>query len=142
MACTIVIILSVLIWLYNYNGFSDIAPPAIEKLSSGLFQEATMSELYELVCKVKGLEPNEVTCIWDYFNLRKQSLLRNTNHQTLEDANIIMDHDILLDVSVDTNRSSHSGVHSMGNELALVPLEPQRSSVSIAGGPALSNAIM
>jgi ubiquitin carboxyl-terminal hydrolase 4/11/15 len=37
------------------------------------------------------------------------------------------------------DRSSHSGVHSMGNELALVPLEPQRSSVSIAGGPALSN---
>lgn len=27
----------------------------------------------------------------------------------------------------------------MGNELALVPLEPPRSSVSIAGGPTLSN---
>ncbi|KAI5445258.1 variant 7, Ubiquitin carboxyl-terminal hydrolase 9 [Lathyrus oleraceus] len=30
-----------------------------------------------------------------------------------------MDHDILLEVSVDTDRSSHSGVHSIGNELAL-----------------------
>ncbi|KAI5445257.1 variant 6, Ubiquitin carboxyl-terminal hydrolase 9 [Lathyrus oleraceus] len=50
-----------------------------------------------------------------------------------------MDHDILLEVSVDTDRSSHSGVHSIGNELALVPLEPPRSSVSIAGGPTLSN---
>lgn len=28
---------------------------------------------------------------------------------------------------------------SMGNELALVPLEPPRSSVSIAGGPTMSN---
>lgn len=30
-------------------------------------------------------------------------------------------------------------MHSIGNELALVPLEPPRSSVSIAGGPTLSN---
>lgn len=103
-----------------------------------LSKKATMSELYELVCKVKGVEPNEA-CIWDYFNLSKQSLLTASDHQTLEDANITMDHDILLAVSDDTDRSPHSGVHSMGNELALVPLEPQRSSVSIAGGPALSN---
>ncbi|KAI5427909.1 Ubiquitin carboxyl-terminal hydrolase 9 [Lathyrus oleraceus] len=65
--------------------------------------------------------------------------LNAKDHQTLEDANMTMDHDILLEVSVDTDRSSHSGVHSIGNELALVPLEPPRSSVSIAGGPTLSN---
>ncbi|XP_050898059.1 ubiquitin carboxyl-terminal hydrolase 9 [Lathyrus oleraceus] len=78
-------------------------------------------------------------CIWDYFNLKKHTLLTASDHQTLEDANMTMDHDILLEVSVDTDRSSHSGVHSIGNELALVPLEPPRSSVSIAGGPTLSN---
>ena len=35
--------------------------------------------------------------------------------------------------------SSSLGVSSPGNELALVPVEPSRSSVTIAGGPALSN---
>ncbi|XP_058770669.1 ubiquitin carboxyl-terminal hydrolase 9-like [Vicia villosa] len=103
-----------------------------------LSKKATMSELYELVCKVKGVEQNKA-CIWDYFNLSKHSLLTASDHQTLEDANMTMDHDILLELSVDTDRSSHSGVHPIGNELALVPLEPPRSSVSIAGGPTLSN---
>ncbi|GAU48762.1 hypothetical protein TSUD_281130 [Trifolium subterraneum] len=36
-------------------------------------------------------------------------------------------------VSVNTDRSSHSSVHPMGNELELVSSEPRRSSVSIAG---------
>lgn len=102
-----------------------------------LSKKATVSELYELVCKVKGVEQHKAR-ISDYFNLNKPSLL-TASDQTLEDANMTMDQDILLEVSVDTDRSSHSGVHSMGNELALVPLEPPRSSVSIAGGPALSN---
>ncbi|KAI9077663.1 hypothetical protein K1719_040350 [Acacia pycnantha] len=50
-----------------------------------------------------------------------------------------MDHDILLEVSLDRDRSSHSGIDSMGNDLALVPLEPSKPSVSIAGGPTITN---
>ncbi|KAG4997667.1 hypothetical protein JHK85_029106 [Glycine max] len=119
------------------------------------FVLATIGELHELVCKIKGVEQNKA-CIWDYFNLKKQSLLTVSGQKTLEDANLIMDQDvgslelyrslividfklILLEVSLDRDHSSHSGMDSMGNELALVPLEPPRSSVSIAGGPTMSN---
>ncbi|KAL2325258.1 hypothetical protein Fmac_024316 [Flemingia macrophylla] len=102
-----------------------------------LSKKATISELHELVCKIKGVERNKA-CIWDYFNLEKHSLLA-VSDQTLEEANLMMDQDILLEVSLDRDRSSHSGMDSMGNELALVPLEPTRSSVSIAGGPTMSN---
>jgi ubiquitin C-terminal hydrolase len=42
-------------------------------------------------------------------------------------------------VQVDGNGSSQFGMDSTGNELALVPLEPSRSSVTIAGGPTMSN---
>lgn len=44
---------------------------------------------------------------------------------------------ILLEV--DGSSSSQSAMSSTGNELALVPLEPSRSIVTIAGGPTLSN---
>ncbi|KHN04992.1 ubiquitin carboxyl-terminal hydrolase 9-like [Glycine soja] len=103
-----------------------------------LSRKATIGELHELVCKIKGVEQNKA-CIWDYFNLNKQSLLTVSDPKTLEDANLIMDQDILLEVSLDRDGSSHSGMDSMGNELALVPLEPSRSSMSIAGGPTMSN---
>ncbi|KAK7269040.1 hypothetical protein RIF29_21755 [Crotalaria pallida] len=102
-----------------------------------LSKKATLSELYELVCKMKGVEQKKAH-IWDYFNLKKNTLLSGSD-QTLEDANLMMDQDILLEVSVDSDRSSHSSMDSMGNELALIPLEPPRSSVSIAGGPSMSN---
>ncbi|KAK7278307.1 hypothetical protein RJT34_23333 [Clitoria ternatea] len=102
-----------------------------------LSKKATLGELYELVCKIKGVEQSKA-CIWDYFNLNKQSLL-TVSDQTLEDAQLMMDQDILLEVALDRDRSSHSSMDSMGNELALVPLEPSRSSVSIAGGPTMSN---
>lgn len=102
-----------------------------------LSKKATIGELHEQVCKIKGVEQSKA-CIWDYFNFKKHSLL-TISDQTLEEANLTMDQDILLEVSLDRDPSSHSGMDSMGNELALVPLEPTRSSVSIAGGPTMSN---
>ncbi|CAL0316655.1 unnamed protein product [Lupinus luteus] len=102
-----------------------------------LSKKATITELYELVCKIKGVEQKKAH-IWDYFNLSKSTLL-TISDQTLEDANLTMDQDILLEVLLDRDRSSHSGMDSVGNELALIPLEPPRSSISIAGGPAMSN---
>ena len=45
---------------------------------------------------------------------------------------------ILLEVQ-DVNNASPFGKDSTGNELALVSIEPSRSSVTIAGGPTMSN---
>ena len=46
---------------------------------------------------------------------------------------------ILLELQANGRASAGTGVRSTGNELALVPMEPSRSSVTIGGGPALSN---
>lgn len=46
---------------------------------------------------------------------------------------------ILLEVQPDGFHPSGFGMDSTGNELALVPIEPSRSSITIAGGPAVSN---
>ncbi|KAE9619095.1 hypothetical protein Lal_00046907 [Lupinus albus] len=102
-----------------------------------LSKKATLSELYELVCKIKGVEQKKAH-IWDYFNSEKSTLL-TVSDQTLEDANLTMDQDILLEVSLDRDPFFHSGMDSVGNELALVPVEPPTSSVSIAGAPTMSN---
>ncbi|KAF8412057.1 hypothetical protein HHK36_000010 [Tetracentron sinense] len=115
-------------------------------------KEASIHELYDRVCKLHEIE-QEKAChmiffissflnlqahIWDYFNKRKHSMLTVSN-QTLEEANLQMDQDILLEVQLDGYWPSGFGMDSTGNELALVPIEPSRSSVTIAGGPTLSN---
>lgn len=46
---------------------------------------------------------------------------------------------ILLEVQAEGLLLSGFGFDSTGNDLALVPIEPLRSSVTIAGGPTLSN---
>lgn len=46
---------------------------------------------------------------------------------------------ILLEVQVGEFFPSGFSMDSTGNELALVPVEPLRSSLTIAGGPTLSN---
>ncbi|KAE8055031.1 hypothetical protein FH972_011901 [Carpinus fangiana] len=102
-----------------------------------LSKKAFIWELFERVCELKGVE-QEKARIWDYFNKQKQAELNITN-RTLDESNLQMDQHILLEVQVDGNGSSQFGMDSTGNELALVPLEPSRSSVTIAGGPTMSN---
>lgn len=46
---------------------------------------------------------------------------------------------ILLEVQAEGFQPPSFGMDSTGNNLALVPVEPMRSSVTIAGGPTLSN---
>lgn len=46
---------------------------------------------------------------------------------------------ILLERQVDGILPTGFGMDSTGNELALIPIEPLRSSLTIAGGPTLSN---
>nr|XP_043638902.1 ubiquitin carboxyl-terminal hydrolase 9-like [Erigeron canadensis] len=100
-------------------------------------RKASLQKLYEQVSALKGVELAKVR-IWDYFNDRKQAALADSN-RTLEESNLQMDQSILFDVQVDGFIPSGSGMDSTGNELALVPMEPQRSSRTIAGGPSLSN---
>ncbi|CAB4310728.1 unnamed protein product [Prunus armeniaca] len=102
-----------------------------------LSKKASVQELYEKVCTLRGIEQQKAR-IWDYFNKQKHTLLDASN-QTLEQLNLQMDQEILLDVQVDRNHSSQFSMDSTGNELALVPIEPSRSSMTIAGGPTLSN---
>jgi ubiquitin carboxyl-terminal hydrolase 4/11/15 len=98
--------------------------------------QASIRELYEKVCALTGV-PQEKAHIWDYFDKRKNGLLDSLSYKSLEESSLHMDQDILLEV--DGSSSSQSAMSSTGNELALVPLEPSRSSVTIAGGPTLSN---
>lgn len=46
---------------------------------------------------------------------------------------------ILLEVKPDGLQSPGFGMDSKGNEVTLIPIEPSRSSITIAGGPSLSN---
>ncbi|KAL5551499.1 hypothetical protein UlMin_001675 [Ulmus minor] len=101
-----------------------------------LSKKAPVGKLYETVCSLKGVE-QEKAFIWDYFNKSKQLILKDLN-QTLEEANLQMDQEILFEVQ-DGKHNSQFGQDSTGNELALVPLEPSRSSMTIAGGPTMSN---
>lgn len=100
-------------------------------------KKASLQDLHKEVSTLKGVDLEKVR-IWDYFNERKQAGLANSN-QTLEEANLQMDQSILLDVQLDGFIPSGCGMDSTGNELALVPMEPQRSTLTIAGGPSLSN---
>lgn len=102
-----------------------------------LSKKASLRELYEKVCKLRQVEPEKAR-IWDYFNQRKHEILEDSN-KTIEKSELQMDQDILLEVQVDGFWSPQLSMDSTGNELALVPIEPSRSSVTIAGGPSLSN---
>ncbi|CAL5430101.1 unnamed protein product [Camellia sinensis] len=102
-----------------------------------LSKKASLHELYERVYSLKRIEPGKAN-IWDYFNKRKHTMLKDSN-QILEKSELQMDQDILLEVEVDGFWPSGFGMDSTGNALALVPIEPSRSSVTIAGGPTLSN---
>ncbi|GKV04041.1 hypothetical protein SLEP1_g16256 [Rubroshorea leprosula] len=101
-----------------------------------LSKKASVRELLEKVCALKGIE-QEKARLWDYFNQRKRSQLC-ASEKTLEESHLQMDQDILLE-QVDGYHSSQLGMDSTGNGLALVSLEPTRSSLTIAGGPAMSN---
>ncbi|KAI4372132.1 hypothetical protein MLD38_010403 [Melastoma candidum] len=102
-----------------------------------LSRKATVVELYQKVCLLRSVNVTKVQ-IWDYFNKQKNSLLVSSN-KTLEQENLQMDQDILLEVQTDGVLQSRAGMDSARNDLALVALEPSRSSMTIAGGPTMSN---
>ncbi|KAF6983219.1 hypothetical protein CFC21_001467 [Triticum aestivum] len=103
-----------------------------------LSRKAKVSELYRLVCSLLSVEQSKVH-IWDHYQKLKNKKLTNRN-ETLEEAQLLMDQEILLEVSADDMWSSDHCTRSTSNELALLPQEPTTSSsFSIAGGPNFSN---
>ncbi|XP_010542043.1 PREDICTED: ubiquitin carboxyl-terminal hydrolase 9-like isoform X2 [Tarenaya hassleriana] len=101
-----------------------------------LSKQAFVTDLYAKVCALKGVA-QEKARIWDYFNKQKGVLLEPSSNKSLEESSLQMDQHILLEV--DEPSSSQYSTGATGNDLALVPLEPSRSTVTIAGGPTLSN---
>ncbi|XP_008800670.3 ubiquitin carboxyl-terminal hydrolase 9-like isoform X1 [Phoenix dactylifera] len=100
-------------------------------------RKASVGELYKIVCALLELEQSKAR-IWDYYEKSKNYILTNFD-QTLEDPQLQVDQEILLEVQRDGIWPSNFNTNPTGNEYALVPLEPSRSSITIAGGPTLSN---
>ncbi|XP_020093909.1 ubiquitin carboxyl-terminal hydrolase 9-like isoform X1 [Ananas comosus] len=100
-------------------------------------RRASVGDLYSMVCALCGVDKSKAA-LWDYFFKTKNKLLTNLD-QSLEEAQLQMDQEILLEVQDDSPWSYNLGTSSSGNELALVPLQPSTSSISIAGGPTVSN---
>lgn len=100
-------------------------------------RQASVGELYTRVCTLLNLEQSKVD-IWDYYEKGKHNMLK-VFEETLQETQLQMDQEILLEVKDNMFRPSNSGMDSTGNELALVPMEPPRSPMTIAGGPTSSN---
>lgn len=101
-----------------------------------LSKKASLRELYERVCALRGINRQKAS-IWDYFNRCKQSQLVDSD-KTLEESDLQMGQEIFLELQLDGS-FSQSRKDSTGNELALIASDPPRSSLTIAGGPTLSN---
>ncbi|PWA90113.1 peptidase C19, ubiquitin carboxyl-terminal hydrolase [Artemisia annua] len=103
-------------------------------------KKASLRNLYEQVSSLKGVDPKKVIIV-DLFDEGKETTLPKLpdSNQTLEESNLQMDQRILLEVHTNEIIRPKLGMDSTGNELALVSMEPQRSSFTIAGGPSLSN---
>lgn len=99
-------------------------------------RKAKVHELYSMVCSLMSVEQSEIV-IWDYYRRTKGKELTNQN-DTLEEAQLSMDQEILLEMKLGGGSSGFSA-RSTNDELALIPLEPSTSSFSIAGGPTFSN---
>jgi len=99
-------------------------------------------ELYRRACELFNIDSEQVH-IWDLFGQTKLALISNENNISL-DAEKQMGEDILLELQVDGiwqdgNIGLSHGNGSVGNELAIVPVETSRSEPSLAGGLTLSN---
>ncbi|AEE31532.1 ubiquitin-specific protease 11 [Arabidopsis thaliana] len=103
-----------------------------------LSKQASIGQLYEMVCAGKGVA-KEKARIWDYFEKKKSVLLDPSSEQSVEEAGLQFNQDILLEV--DGSASSQFVMSLAENELAMVPLEPMRSDAMdiVRGGGTLSN---
>lgn len=100
-------------------------------------RSASVGELYSMVCKLLNLDVKKVE-IWDNFDKQKPVAL-NFFDETLQEAQLQMDQEILLKIKDNLLFPSNSNEDSTGNQLALLPMEPFRSPITIAGGPTSTN---
>jgi ubiquitin carboxyl-terminal hydrolase 4/11/15 len=107
-------------------------------------KKETIGELYRRACEIFCLNLEQVR-IWDYYGHRKHALM-NDMDKTLDDINIQMDQEILVEVINQVNVIPLGGpvgsVLSNGHAekpATCVPVEPSKSSLSIAGGLSASN---
>ncbi|CAA6655882.1 unnamed protein product [Spirodela intermedia] len=100
-------------------------------------KKASVNELYNRISALFKLERSKIR-IWDYFSRTKHKVLSELD-QSLEEVPLSMGQEVLLEVLSDGVLSRASEADSTGNRLALAPLEPPRSSITIAGGPTVSN---
>ncbi|XP_078448386.1 ubiquitin carboxyl-terminal hydrolase 9-like [Wolffia australiana] len=100
-------------------------------------KKARVNELYDRICELFKLGRSKIR-IWDYFNQTKQKLLSETD-ESLEEVLLSSGQEILIEELGDGISLGSGQMDSTGNRLALAPIEPQRSSITIAGGPTVSN---
>ncbi|KAI3508019.1 hypothetical protein L1887_23018 [Cichorium endivia] len=104
--------------------------PRVDQYSIKMSRKETIGALHRKACEIFDLSPHQVR-IWDYYGRRKHALLNDLD-ETLDDANIQMDQDILVEV-INHNGSCMVIVQENGstkNDLLAVP-EPSRINHSI-----------
>uniref|UniRef100_A0A1J3FN28 Ubiquitin carboxyl-terminal hydrolase n=1 Tax=Noccaea caerulescens TaxID=107243 RepID=A0A1J3FN28_NOCCA len=132
---------------FNYKSYSVEVYPLVLNLTDDrdksctiitLSRKASISQLYETVCALKEVS-KEKARIYDYFDRVKGDFLNPSSEQNLEEASLLIDLGILLEVNGSV--SSPIDTSSAGKELALVPSEPTRSDTTdiMLGGWTPSN---
>ncbi|GAA0183390.1 cysteine protease [Lithospermum erythrorhizon] len=124
----------------------EVFPLCLNLIDSGddngtvirLSRKASLHELYERVGGLKSLDPQKVH-LWDHFNSTARVLLISSE-TTLEEALLVMNNNILVEVQANGTWPSGNDMDSTGNELALVPVEPMGFSVTSTGGRTLANS--
>ncbi|KAK9054996.1 hypothetical protein SSX86_026075 [Deinandra increscens subsp. villosa] len=114
--------------------------PKADQCTIRISKRETIGALHKKACEIFQLNSEHVR-IWDYFSHRKHALIIDLD-KTLDDANVQMDHDILVEV-IDDGGGVTSDVQENGftksHTSALV--EPSKTNYSIAGGFSASKGV-
>eukprot|EP01018_Ginkgo_biloba_P010742 Gb_11501 [translate_table: standard] len=120
-----------------------IAPSEGNQITVRISKKDNEGEPYRRACELFNIASEQVH-IWDFFGQTKHALISDEN-KMFRDTGIQTDQDILLELQVDgiwpdcNVRSLHDN-GSVGNELALVPVEPSRSGLFGTGGSMISSS--
>lgn len=101
-------------------------------------RKETIGELHRRACEIFDLNSEQVY-IWDYYGHQKHVLMNDLD-KTLDDAGIQMDQDILVEVLNNVNGTALGRIQDTGYaDKESLPLEPSKSTLSIAGGKELDS---
>ncbi|XP_057825618.2 ubiquitin carboxyl-terminal hydrolase 5 isoform X2 [Cryptomeria japonica] len=110
-------------------------------------KKANEGEYYNRACELFNVGSEQVH-IWDFFGQTKFALINNQN-KTIQGSENQLDQDTLLELQVDgilphstiSNTRPLYSNGSVGNHLAIVPVESSRQEPSLAGGSVLTKSI-